>query len=126
MRATLLTVNLPPQKETSLRVLAVRLGLQVKSVPAQQAGHTLTQLLFGLTDPSIPATPDFTGELLLMAGLTGKTMDLLLQGLRRQRANIPLKAVLTETNTSWSLVQLHQELCRERDAFAAGQNAHEE
>lgn len=123
MKATLLTCNLSPQKATSLRVLALRLGLQVKPIPAEQADHTLSQLLFGLTDPAIPSTPDFSGELLIMAGLTGKTLDLLLQGLRRQRVHIPLKAVLTETNASWTLVQLYEELCRERDAFAAGESA---
>ena len=123
MKATLLTCNLSAQKEAPLRSLASQLDLQVRSVPPWQAGHTLAQLLFGVTDPRIPPTPAFAGELLVIAGLPDQVTNLLLQELRRQQVDIPLKAVLTETNSAWTLLQLHGELCRERDAFAAAQAA---
>lgn len=38
--------------------------------------------------------------------------------------NIPLKAILTTTNAQWDSKQLHEELCREREAIRAKAEAY--
>ncbi|MDO4981932.1 MAG: DUF3783 domain-containing protein [Eubacteriales bacterium] len=55
----------------------------------------------------------------IMCGLSGSEMNALLDALRRQNINIPLKAVLTETNAKWSSARLYKELSAERAAFKA-------
>ena len=57
--------------------------------------------------------------MLVMCGLSGSEMNALLDALRQQNVNIPLKAVLTETNAKWSLARLYKELSAERDMFKA-------
>ena len=62
---------------------------------------------------------DFDEEMLIMCGLSGGEMNALLDALRRENVNIPLKAVLTETNAKWSSARLYKELSAERDMFKA-------
>lgn len=61
---------------------------------------------------------EITEEILIMKDFSGARIDELLINLRK--AGVPkigLKAVLTETNSTWTLLQLYQELKRERASF---------
>ena len=123
MKPTVLLFNIPPRKQGAIRVLATRLRLRVLTVAPEFFGTTLEDLLQG--DPAAAAAEPFAEEMLVMAELPDGTMNLFLKGLRQQKAAVALKAVLTETNRTWSAAALHKELCREREAFAAGKTAHQ-
>ena len=95
--------------------------------PAEYA-LTLGELVAAPAAPGAPAAceSELSDEMLLMAGLSGAQLNLFLQGFKRFGiAPIPLKAMLTATNSGWTPVQLHAELCAEREAFARGMSAHE-
>lgn len=123
MKPTVLLFNIPARKQGAIRVLATRLRLRVLTVAPEYFGTALEDLLQG--EPAAAAAEPFSDEMLVMAQLSDGMMDLFLRGLRQQRAPVALKAVLTETNRTWSAAELHRELCRERDAFAAGTTAHQ-
>lgn len=122
MKPTVLLFNMPVKKQGAIRVLAARLHLRVLSVAPESFGTSLGMLLQG--EHGNAPTETFDEEMLVMAGLPNGVMDLLLKGLRQQRAAVSLKAILTETNAQWSAVELYRELCREREAFASGETVH--
>jgi len=120
---TLLLCNIPPHKRAKLQVLALRCACRVQAVPPDRFGDTLADILSGAA-PSGGAAEPFTEELLVMSGLSDRQLDALLAGLRRQKVGVALKAVVTPTNVGWTVQELYAELCREREAFAAGRQAH--
>jgi len=121
---TLLLFNIAPQKRAALQVIALRCGCRMQIVPPERFNATLEQILFGEMEEAAPAEA-FTDELLVMAGLNERQLDMALSELRRRRVYIPLKAVLTPTNAAWTPGEMYAELCRERDAIAQGRQAHE-
>ena len=122
MKPTVLLFNMPAKKQGAIRVLAARLRLRVLSIAPESFGTSLEMLLQGERGDASAET--FGEEMLVMAGLSNGVMNLFLKGLRQQKAPVSLKAVLTETNAQWSAVELHKELCREREAFAFGETVH--
>ena len=68
----------------------------------------------------------FSDELLVMAGLSSRQMNQLLQGFRRKKIPpVELKAVLTAANGGWNAFQLCRELRLEHQAMLRGENLHE-
>ncbi len=62
--------------------------------------------------------PVIDKELLVLCGFTEERLDQLLEYM--QRAGIPkigLKAVMTDTNASWTVYQLYRQLCEEQERF---------
>ncbi|MBQ0037572.1 MAG: DUF3783 domain-containing protein [Clostridiales bacterium] len=123
MKPTVLLFNIPPRKQGTIRVLAMRLRLRVLVAAPEHFAAPLEKVLQGEAD-AMPAA-SFSEEMLVMAGLPDAVLELFLKGLRQQKATVALKAVLTDTNRCWSAVELHQELRRERDAITAGETAHQ-
>lgn len=120
---TLLLFNISPEKRARIQVPALRCGCRLQPVMPDRFGATLEQILSGTAAETAVEEP-FGEEMLVMAGLNERQMDALLTGLRRQKVRIPLKAVVTPTNMGWTAQALYRELCREREAFAAGRQAH--
>ena len=117
---TVLCFNLSKGVEATLHALCASLGIALKPID----GALYTQPLCVLA--GIPASRPsehigripFDDPMLVMCGLDEATFDLFLQALRFSGIpRIDLKAVLTPTNMTWNAVQLHEELCRERDAM---------
>ena len=104
----------------ALQRAAAPIGMALRPVSPAQAGCTLIQLCSGAV-PAMPAAAvqAAPAELpaLVMANLKDGQLDLLLAGLRAQGLRIPLKAVATPTNLSWSFRDLLTELARERQAL---------
>lgn len=55
---------------------------------------------------------------MVMAGLPSRDMDRLLAGMKREGVSIPLKAVTTASNQTWSFARLLAELEKERAAMS--------
>lgn len=122
MRPTVLLFQVNPQKTLSIRILAQKLGLRVLVAAPAQLELPLAEIL--ALAPGEGSGEPLPGEMLVMAGLNGKITDLFLQGLRRARAGVALKAMLTPTNSQWTPRALYDELQREHEAMAAGKTAH--
>ena len=58
--------------------------------------------------------PRIEEEMLILNGFAGKKLDALLSALREEKLTVPLKAVVTEHNVSWTLVALYAEIVEER------------
>ena len=118
---TLLLYNLDRRTGGAIKVLCAKLRLQWREIdPADY--HKPLGALLGLpaqTEDEVsdasPALP-FREPMLVMANLLRPQFDALLQGMRQQGIRIPLKAILTPTNITWTSTQLHQELQREHEA----------
>lgn len=128
MTPTVLLYNLDSEKGRKIKALCLTLRLRARSVAPEDFGRTLTSVLApeNAREPAQEGRP-FSDELLVMAGLTSRQMNDLLQGFRRKKIPpVELKAVLTPTNSQWNAFQLREELARERQAMLQGQRAHEE
>ena len=119
-RARVLLYGLPKETpaDSAAREILAALGVAATEVAPYQllqqvgvlAGYEgeEAQLYFGRA----PQEP-----VLVMAGFSSAQLDGLLAALRRAGIVIPLKAVLTEHNRSWSLLALIEELQREHAAM---------
>ena len=108
-----------PERRMKLKLCLYRLGLACVDVTPEEQGHPLGRLL-GLPgyEPGEAAQP-FTEEMLVMHALSREQFSALLDALRRSGVPVALKAVVTETNVSWSSERLHRELAAEHAAMRA-------
>ncbi len=119
--------NLSKEKEAALRKICSRQGIKFKVVPPEEYGLPLN-VLFGFVpqgagSPKVEGqktkeAPLFQEEMLLMYQLNGSAMDKFLRALRQAEVTIPLKAVLTPTNSTWLPQDLLQELQKEHEAMS--------
>ncbi len=116
-----LLYNIPKEKLRKIRFLLVKLGLEGREVAPEE--QTLpVGVLAGVSLPSPAPEPSeeeerFTGEMLVLCGLSSPQFSAFLSALRQNRCPVALKAVLTETNAAWSSMKLHRELLAERAAL---------
>lgn len=111
-----------PETEPGFAALADtcrKAGLALIPVSPAQAGLTISRLCGGPGPAEAPETPADFPAALIMNGLDRTRLDSFLKELRAGGVSIPLKAMVTPTNQSWTLAALLAELVREREAFAA-------
>lgn len=106
---------LPPiRRAMSVRKVALRV------VPPQEYAQPLAALA-GAKDcartQDVCTAAAFEEPMLLFCGFSAARLDLALNGLRREGLSVPLKAVLTASNRSWTPLALHDELVREHAAL---------
>jgi len=106
-------------KTQKLRFVLAKLGLRAREVKREELGQPVGFLagLDGFQSTETYEGEGFSDEMLVMCGLADAQIGALLTALRQARVPVALKAVLTEENAGWSSLQLHEELCRERDAL---------
>ena len=110
--AAVLLFNLPPEKQSFLQVMSVRLNFKCRIVDPSYQFSPISDLLSG-TD-HIPAHgKPFRDEMLVMDGFSHQDLNFLLNEMIRAGNTIPLKAVTTPTNMSWTPVMLHMQLVME-------------
>ena len=66
----------------------------------------------------------FDEEMLLFVNFNNVMLDIMLTQLRRKKCTVDLKAVLTDTNKSFTPIELCNELKAEREAIQKGRTAH--
>ncbi len=113
---TVLYYNLTGEKEESLERALSPLGIKHIKIPPDKAGETLGFLAGynGFPERGTPLTAD--GECLVFSGINGKRLDELLKATRREKLNIPLKAVMTAHNQKMTVAELLTELEKEHAA----------
>ena len=126
--AQILLFNIGADKLRRIRPLALRLGIRCRSIAQEDYGKTLGALSGreGYEAAEDGAGTPFTAEMLVMDALSPAQFHGLLDGLRRERAPVALKAVVTESNLSWTAARLQRELSAEHEAMkkAAGKSIH--
>jgi len=111
---------------TKLRGALIPLGVRVRFVAQEELSQSVGALA-GLPGPDpINSPPPASVEepVLVLCHFSGAALNRVLDCLRK--AGVPrtvLKAVLTETNASWSLSALYEELCEERRALSGDPDA---
>ena len=127
MRPTILTFNLTEARLSKLRFLSMKLGANVKAVPAEDFCQPISALC-GLSEPAETAPAEaFAEEMLIFCHMDNAQVNRFLQTARQMRfAPVALKAILTPTNAEWTPAQLCQELEDERAAVMQGTTTHEE
>lgn len=107
-------------KTRLLKGVLVRMGIRIKNIAPSQTGE-LVGALAGLpgfekagdTEGEIPVIPE---EVLVLYGFGSRRLDEFLAQLRRAKVPpIPLKAVLTESNSRWTFYQLYEEIRLEHE-----------
>ena len=120
-------------EDQKLKGVLVRLGIRIRNITPEQAGQKVGYLA-GL--PGFEELPEqeegYTGEnreeeasvipekMLVLCGFGQRKLEEMLNQFRKAKIPpIPMKAVLTEHNSGWSLVELYQELRQEHEKMNA-------
>ena len=107
----------------------VRAALEEQGCSSKEiAPEQLLQPVGALAGLGGKAAPLYSGEapdaqLLLMSNFTSPQLNAVLDALREAGVHVPLKAVVTKHNKTWSVLALLEELQREREATRRFENA---
>lgn len=135
----MLAVNFTPERIALLKLLGLLTKSQIRIVEEAEKSETVGKLL-GLSDEEIAdiaankveagetnvhekteeteSPVPVTKEALILCGFDNKAVNLLLDGIRRGRLkNVPLKAMVTPNNISWTMETILQELSKEHEYF---------
>ncbi len=63
------------------------------------------------------APADFSDEMLIFDGASDETLNKALYLMKKQHASVDLKAVVTQTNRTWTSAQVHGEISKEHEAM---------
>lgn len=106
---------------SKLRQIFAMLRLRMRVVEPDRYHLSLGELSQGKGGPGEEQAP-LPEAMLVFCGLPQALLNQVLEVIRvAQLPPIPLKAVMTAVNQEWNTLQLHQELCKERQAVASGQ-----
>ena len=119
MTPVVLAIHFPAKKLARLRMAAMRLGAKVRVVEKWEYLNAVGLLTGDLGSfESFYDGEDFSGELLVFAHFSDAQLDLYLQAMRAAKLPpVALKAVLTDENKGWNLLELHEELQKEHNAL---------
>lgn len=93
---------------------------RVESIPVEKFNQTVESLLSGGEEEEQSYSGEIPeGSLLLMCGLSNSEVDQVLYRLRSQKIFTTYKAVLTPTNIGWNVLELYQEMKKEKDEIEA-------
>ena len=119
MTPVVLAIHFPAKKLAKLRMAAMRLGAKVRVVEKREYLNAVGSLTGDLGSfESFYDGEDFSGELLVFAHFSDAQLDLYLQAMRAAKLPpVALKAVLTDENKGWSILELREELQKEHEAM---------
>ena len=116
---TVLLYNCSGDSFSKLKQIFAMLRLRMRVVEPDRYHVSLEELAQGKGEPGEAAEP-LPESMLVFCYLPQALFNQVLEVIRvANLPPIPLKAVLTDTNRTWNTIQLHEELCREREAIAA-------
>lgn len=120
-----------PEKSDKIRIVKsvlVRMGIRIRNIDADEVDQKVGYLagLDGFVREEgqgkiAPAVPE---EMMVLYGFDNSRLDGLLRQLRKEKASVALKAVLTESNCSWSFRQLYEEIRAEHEMMMQGKTKH--
>lgn len=126
VKETVLYYNpIPSDKVIRLKGVLVQMGIRIKNITREQSGQTVGYLagMKGFEETEVLGElPVIEEEILIMKDFSGTRMDQLLLSLRKAGVErIALKAVVTESNSKWTLNQLYREIKEEHEKMSTKQ-----
>ncbi len=115
-----LMYNIDGGKAVKIKQLCRMLNADYRVVEPSEYGLRLDYLLGLSEDGSVGEGSVFSEEMLYFAGFYGAMLNIFLNQLKKQRATVALKAVMTETNVGFTSFELFGELSREHEALNGG------
>lgn len=121
MKETVLFINFQDaEKLRKVKFALVPLKVRMVQVRKEDYLQTIGKLA-GLKDmgenPEKYAGEELEQEMMVFAGLGNPKLDELLKAMRRVGVRIDYKAILTETNCTWTVPELYRELAAEHEAM---------
>ena len=118
MRETVLLFNIKDKKRAQeLQMICMSLRIRVRLIKKEEVG-----VLAGMKEASetdrIYEGEELADEMMVFAGVTGSHLDQILFMMRKKgMKRIDYKAVLTDTNSQWTVPELFKELEKEHAAM---------
>ncbi len=117
--AAVLFFNLSGDKGRKVRMLCMKLGFKIRNVDPSEYMESIGALA-GVRDMALTGEkydgPFFEDEMLVMKDFSNGDLDRFLKGFRSMKIPpVALKAVITETNSSWNCIKLHDEIKAEHE-----------
>ena len=119
-----LLYNLTDKKSAGVKLLCSQLGVAYRTVAPEDFGRPIGALLGLSDDPRVQPNAAFTEEMLYLIDMQGGLLNIFLSQLSKRKLAVPLKAVMTESNLSFTSCELCRELSAEREAIQKGATAH--
>jgi len=119
MEAVLLSIQMDPERAMRLSMIALSLGVRFRPVLEEECELPLSALLGGPGEGRGMKAPPVMEPMIVMAHFSDAQVDALLRAVKESGMRpIRLKAVLTDTNRSWSCGMLYAALSRESAYFS--------
>ncbi len=134
MRSIMLCYNLKDTKKgRKIGMLGSFLGFRVKHVEKEEYSKTIG-MLTGLKEDISGEEPfraddvkeeitDFEEEMLVMLLADSRLLDKLLFQMRKEKVQVPLKAIVTDKNQEWTSTALYKEVKREHESMMKAEQA---
>lgn len=112
----------------ALKGLLIRMGIRIKNIAPEQANEQVGALAgvagFEKANTEVTTGPEAAAnlqeEMLVLCNFSETRLDALLHGMRKSGVRIALKAMLTESNSTWTFLQLYEELSEEHARMTGG------
>ena len=106
------------EKEEYSKTIGVLTGL--KEEVAEEASREETS---GTDNEKNEEITDFEEEMLVMLLADNRILDKLLFQMKKEKVQVPLKAIVTEKNQNWTSTALYSEIKREHESMTKAEQA---
>ena len=112
----ILLFNLSEQSLSAVKRTALVMKIKLQQVTAEQYNSVLEDIINGEGEFG------YNGELpaesmIVLCGIAGRRLEEVLMSLRKNKAVIDYKAVLTQHNCKWTPLKMLEEMEKEKKAF---------
>ena len=121
VKETVLFINFQ-DTEKLRKVKYAMIPLKMRMVQVKKEAYSQTiGYLAGLKEmeenPEKYAGEELDQEMMIFAGLSNQRLDELLKAMRKAGVRVDYKAILTETNCTWTVPELYKELVSEHESM---------
>lgn len=121
----LLLYNIEKKKSIEIKNICRKLNISYRDVEKSEYAYTLEFILKLSENDEKRIGNDFSDEMLLMSDFNEGILNLFLTLLRKRKAAVALKAVLTDTNRHFTSYELFNEISAEHKAISEGKQFHQ-
>ncbi len=124
---SVLCYNFSEEKFETVYAVCKHEGIKIRRAESCDFAKTVGQAMGFLNagihgDVKEEETKTFSDEMMVLANISGTSLNTFLKKLRELGVYIPLKATLTAANMSWLPAQLCEELKKEHEMMTAGKS----
>lgn len=110
-------LNVSESKINKMRPVLGLMGIATEIIDSGRLGDNVGYIAYPEQYENAAAetvSEDFGEEFMLLCGFDQKSLDAVLNFMRKNKMNVSLKAMLTDTNKNWTLGRLIKEISAER------------